>query len=116
VRKLLKMKKRTYKLGDISYRNLSMSYILIIVVTTITMLALTAMYAADKNWPMMAVVPSIGSSIIYMVYTTGVKYGQYGLEILLGKMLQPRRLKNDFPLISKHIVIISPDGKDKEPE
>ena len=110
------MKKRTYKLGDISYMNLSMGYILIIAVTTITMLAFTAMYAADKNWPMMVVIPCIGVSVIVGVYTTGVKYGRYGLEILLGKMLQPRRLKNDFPLISKHIVIISPDGKDKKPE
>ena len=96
--------------------NLSTSYILIIVVTTITTLAFTAMYAADKNWLMMVVIPAIGGSIIFAVYTTGVRYGRYGLEILMGKMLQPRRLKNDFPLISKHLVIKSPDGKDKKPE
>ena len=108
------MKKKTYKLKDISYMNLSLTYIVIIAGTIIIMLALVAVCSLQKKWLMMVACIGVGSSIIFGVYSTGIKYGQYGLVILLGKMLQPRQLRNDFPLIAKHFIITHPDDKKEE--
>ena len=94
--------------------NLSLTYIMIIVVVLVTMLGLVAVCSLQKRWLLMVLCAVVGCGIIFTVYSTGVKYGQYGLVILVGKMLQPRELRNDFPLIAKYLVIQQTDGKAKE--
>jgi len=47
---------------------------------------------------------TVGGGITFYIYHTGIKYGQYGLIILFGKLLQPKHIKNDFPLFAKNLV------------
>ena len=108
------MKKKTYKLKDISYMNLSLNYIVIIVVVLVTMLGLVAVCSLQKKWMMMVLCIVAGCGIMFTVYSTGIKYGQHGLVILVGKLLQPGALRNDFPLIARHFIITHPDDKKQE--
>jgi len=108
------MKKKTYRLKDISYMNLSLNYIVIIAAVLVATLGLVAVCSLQERWAMMVLCIAAGCGIILTVYSAGVKYGQHGLSILAGKMLGPRGLRNDFPLIVKHLVITHPDDEKQE--
>lgn len=96
-------KKRTYKLRGISYMSLSLSYIALILLLTIILLISVAYFINAKAYIKLILCSIILLGAIFFVYATGIKYGKYGLEILLGKVLQKKHIKNDFPIILKRI-------------
>ncbi|MFK7982487.1 MAG: DUF4133 domain-containing protein [Saprospiraceae bacterium] len=98
------MKKKTYKLKDLSYMGLSLNYLGLIAATTIITIITAGITSAGGNWIMLFLSLAIGGSIIFYIYHTGLKYGQYGLIILFGKLLQPKHIKNDFPLFAKNLI------------
>ncbi len=98
------IKKKTYKLKDLSYMGLSLNYLGLIAATTIITIITAGITSAGGNWLMLSLSLAIGGGIIFYIYHTGIKYGQYGLIILFGKLLQPKHIKNDFPLFAKNLI------------
>ena len=99
------MKKKTYKLKELSYLGLNLNYLGLIAATLLVTILTAGITSAGGNWLMLFLSLAIGGGIIFYIYHTGIKYGQYGLIILFAKLLQPKHIKNDFPLIAKNLVI-----------
>ncbi|MEM6320464.1 MAG: DUF4133 domain-containing protein [Bacteroidota bacterium] len=98
------MKKKTYKLKDLSYMSLSLNYLGLMAMTIVMTIITAGTTSAGGNWVMLFLSLIIGGGITFFIYHTGIKYGQYGLIILFGKLLQPKHIKNDFPLFAKNLV------------
>ncbi|MEM1118979.1 MAG: DUF4133 domain-containing protein [Bacteroidota bacterium] len=99
------MKKKTYKLKDLAYMGLSLNYLGLMAATIILMIITAGITSSGGNWLGLILSLLVGSGITYFIYHTGIKYGQYGLIILFAKLLQPKHIKNDFPLITKNLVV-----------
>ena len=94
--------------------SLSLGYIAIIVLTIIIMILGVGISSLNENWFRMILTIAVCGGIIIGVYTIGSKYGKYGLEILLSKLLQPGIIRNDFPMIAPYL---GPEDKtDKKEE
>ena len=98
------IKKKTYKLKDLSYMSLSLSYLGLMATTIIITIITAGATSSGGNWFMLFLSLAVGGGITFYIYHTGIKYGQYGLIILFGKLLQPKHIKNDFPLFAKNLV------------
>lgn len=99
------MKIKTYKLKDLAYMSLSINYIFALLALMTTTLILVAIYSFSQQWIKSFLVIVIGGSSIFYIYNIGIKYGAYGLVILVSKFFQPKQIKNDFPIIGKHLVV-----------
>mgnify|MGYP000648674419 FL=1 len=99
------IKKKTYKLKDLSYMSLSLNYLGLMAATIITTIITAGITSSGGNWLMLFLSLSVGGGITFYIYHIGIKYGQYGLIILFGKLLQPKHIKNDFPLIAKNLIV-----------
>jgi len=97
------MKKKIYKLKDLSYAGLSMTYIGLIILSFVICIILAASSTMNNNWVMVIVWMLIGFGIILFLIRVGSKYGDYGLEILIAKLFQPKHIKNNFPLFEQHL-------------
>ncbi len=104
------MKKKTYKLKDLSYLGLSLNYLGLIAATLLVTIITAGITSVGGNWWMLFLSLAIGGGIIFYIYHTGIKYGQYGLIILFAKLLQPKTIKNDFPLIAKNLIVEEPES------
>lgn len=104
----MSIKKKTYKLKDLAYMGLSLSYLGLIAITIIGTIITAGYTSSGGNWFMLFLTLAVGGGITFYIYHTGIKYGQYGLIILFAKLLQPKTIKNDFPLIAKNLVIETP--------
>ena len=102
------IKKKTYKLKDLAYMGLSLNYLGLIAATIITTIITAGITSTGGNWFGLILSLLVGGGITFYIYHTGIKYGQYGLIILFAKLLQPKHIKNDFPLISKNIIVEEP--------
>jgi len=98
------MKKKTYKLKDLAYMGLSLNYLGLMASTVIATIITAGMTSSGGNWFGLVLSLLVGGGITFYIYHTGIKYGQYGLIILFGKLLQPKHIKNDFPLFAKNLV------------
>lgn len=97
-------RKRIYKIRGISYMGLSLTYIVLLVLTAVIGLALLAYYSTKGKVLPLILVALIGGGLLFSLFHIGVRYGEYGLEIILGKALQKRHIKNDFPLIERQLL------------
>ena len=88
--------------------SLSLNYLGLIAATIIMTIITAGITSSGGNWFMLFLSLSVGGGITFYIYHTGIKYGQYGLIILFGKLLQPKHIKNDFPLIAKNLIIEKP--------
>ena len=103
------MKKKTYKLKDLSYAGLSMTYIGSIIMVFVIAIILAAMSTMNNNWVMVIVWMMMGFGVILSLYRIGTQYGDYGLVILTAKLFQPKHIRNDFPLLERHLLQDSKD-------
>ena len=99
------IKKKTFKLKDLSYMSLSLSYLGLMATTIIITIITAGATSSGGNWFMLFLSLAVGGGITFYIYHTGIKYGQYGLIILFAKLLQPKHIKNDFPLIAKNLIV-----------
>ena len=98
------MKQRTYKLKDLSYAGLSMSYIGLMIVVFVACIILASMSTMNNNWLMVIIWMGLGLGINLSLYRIGAKYGDYGLVILIAKLFQPKHIRNDFPLLERRLL------------
>ena len=98
------MKQRTYKLKDLSYAGLSMSYIGFMIMVFVCCIIFSAMSTMNNNWLMVLFWMFLGAGIIIALYRIGTKYGDYGLVILIAKLFQPKHIRNDFPLLEHRLL------------
>ena len=98
------MKQRTYKLKDLSYAGLSMSYIGLMIVVFVGCIVLAAMSTMNNNWLMVIFWMGLCLGINISLYRIGTKYGDYGLIILIAKLFQPKHIRNDFPLLERRLL------------
>ncbi|GEM_PF-2872087 len=99
------IKKKTYKLKDLSYMSLSLNYLGLMAATIIITIITAGITSNGGNWFMLFLSLAVGGGITFYIYNIGIKYGQYGLIILFAKLLQPKHIKNDFPLFTKNLVV-----------
>lgn len=102
--KPIAFKKRTYKLKNISYMQLSLMYIALIVLTAVVGLLLIATCIAKDQYIAIVLSVILVTGIIASLYRIGIQYGQYGLEIIIGKFFQRKHIKNDFPRIERQLL------------
>ena len=98
------MKQRTYKLKDLSYAGLSMSYIGLMIVVFVGCIVLAAMSTMNNNWLMVIFWMGLCLGINLSLYRIGTNYGDYGLVILIAKLFQPKHIRNDFPLLERRLL------------
>ena len=97
-------KKRTYQLKGISYMSLSVMYLTLIIATTIIGLILLAYYSNQGKVVQLVLTALTCGGLIFSLFNIGVKYGEYGLEIIIGKAFQKKHIKNDFPNIERQLL------------
>ena len=95
--------KQTYQLKGISYMSLSLSYIVLLMITALLTLFFVGTYTISKNYLGLIITSLIGGGFGFFVFNTGTKYGAYGLEIMIGKSIQKKHIKNDFPIIRQRL-------------
>ena len=85
--------------------SLSLMYIALIVCTAVVGLILIATFISKDHYI------GICISILFMgigivsLYNIGIKYGEYGLEIIIGKAFQRKHIQNDFPRIENQLLL-----------
>ena len=72
--------------------------------TFIVFIVLAAVSTTSDNWIMVIIYIILGGGIILYIVQVGTKYGEYGLVILFAKLLQPKHIRNDFPLFARHLI------------
>ena len=84
--------------------SLSVNYIFLLIFIAILMIGNTG-YLMIKGNPLYLIftIP-LFALLLYFVYNTGIKYGQYGLEIMIAKLFMKRKLVNDFPILRKKVL------------
>lgn len=87
-----------------SYMSLSLTYLVIICLIAIVTLVITAMFFKQENMILGILSILLGAIGVMATHHVGVKYGRYGLSILLGKILQPNRLENRHPYMFKNVI------------
>lgn len=97
-------RKRIYKLRGISYMGLSLTYIALLLTTAVVGLALLAYCSTKGNIIALILVALVLVILLFSIFHIGIRYGEYGLEIILAKALQAKYIKNDFPSIEKHLL------------
>jgi len=98
------MKQKTYKLKDLSYAGLSISYIGLMIMIFVCCIVLAATSTMSNNWLMVIFWMGLCLGINISLYSIGTKYGDYGLVILIAKLFQPKHIRNDFPLLEQHLL------------
>ncbi len=98
-------KKAAYKLKDLSYLGLSLNYLAMIGAIVIMTIVIGGMNSTSGNWIWFIVTIVLGSGTSFYIYQTGIKYGQYGLIISMAKLLQPKTIKNDYPLFADNLIV-----------
>ena len=87
--------------------SLSLSYIAILIVLLIILLIFVSIFLLSHQYIKLLISIIFCSGLIFFVYSTGIKYGSFGLEIMIAKFLQRRHIKNDFPII-EHRILYNP--------
>ena len=95
--------KQTYQLKGISYMSLSLNYIVLLMITSLLTLFFVGTYTINKNYFGLILTALIGGGFGFFIFNTGIKYGAYGLEIMIGKSIQKKHIKNDFPIIRQRL-------------
>ena len=94
-------KKQTYALREMSYMSLSIGYIGLLVAIAVFCLLSFGYYILQARIFLAILIILFGSGACSFIIHTGTKYGTHGLEIIMGKVFQPKQLKNDFPNIER---------------
>ncbi len=98
-------KKAAYKLKDLSYLGLSLNYLAMIGAIVIMTIVIGGLNSTSGNWIWSVVTIVLGGGTSFYIYQTGIKYGQYGLIISMAKLLQPKTIKNDYPLFADNLIV-----------
>jgi len=101
-KKLQKLK--TYKLRGVSYMSLSIGYIFTLLFLGVMMILTLGLFASSGQYYLMFFLMFINGCLMYFIFSTGTKYGQYGLEIIISKLFQKKHLKNDFTTIERKLM------------
>ena len=104
------MKKRAYKLKDLSYLGLNLNYLAMIAVIVVCTIVMAAMSSSSGSWLGLIFSLVFGGGIAFYIYHVGIRYGQYGLIISMAKLMQPKTIKNDFPLFAKNLIVQKEDS------
>jgi len=97
-------KKKIYRLRDVSYMSLSIKYIFLLIFLFVVLIGTTGyLLLSGKYFSMLLSIPLLLFSC-YFVYTTGIKYGEYGLEILISKIFMKKKFVNDYPILKKNLL------------
>jgi len=97
-------KQRTYKLRGVSYMSLSLKYIIMILVFAVCMILSVGKFGTSGNYTLMIIALIFFGALTYLTFRIGTKYGEYGLEIMIAKLLQKKHFKNDFRTIEKKLL------------
>ena len=98
-------KKAAYKLKDLSYLGLSLNYLAMIGAIVMMTIVIGGLNSTSGNWIWSVVTIVLGGGTSFYIYQTGIKYGQYGLIISMAKLLQPKTIKNDYPLFADNLIV-----------
>jgi len=106
--------KKSYKLRGISYMSLSLLYIGVILGITIVCL-ITALVMLIKKKFLLCLLPLIiGGVTCYYIYSVGIKYGRYGITIMLAQVFQPKVIVNNNPYVFKKLIRKIEEDQDHE--
>jgi len=84
--------------------SLSMSYIFLLIFLFVLIIGICAYSLLTSNiWQLLLWLP-LCFGLLFFVYNTGIKYGEYGLEILIAKAFMKKRFKNDFPVLRNQLL------------
>ena len=106
------MKKRAYKLKDLSYLGLNLNYLTMIAIIVICTIIAAALSSSSGSWLWLICALFFGGGIALYIYQVGIRYGQYGLIISMAKLMQPKTIKNDFPLFAKNLIVKKEEKED----
>jgi len=106
-------KKKTYRLRGISYMSLSLNYLVLLLLLGILLLLTVGYFINSKQFIKLIASIILIVGTMSFVYYTGIKHGQYGIEILIGKLFQKKHIKNDFPIIQKRLLQERKEIEDK---
>ena len=84
--------------------SLSLNYIFLLLLIMILMLICLGIFLISGAYVKLGLSLSTSGFTAYYVYSTGIKYGRYGLEIVIAKNFQHKHIKNDFPVIQNNLL------------
>jgi len=97
-------KKKIYRLRDVSYMSLSVNYIFLLIFLFVALVGSTGYFLLSSQYLILLIsIPGL-LFLCYFVYTTGIKYGEYGLEIMISKIFMKKKFVNDFPILKKNLL------------
>jgi len=84
--------------------SLSLLYIGVILGITIVCLITALVMLIKKKFILFLLPLILGGVTCYYIYSVGIKYGRYGITIMLAQVFQPKVIVNNNPYVFKKLI------------